>query len=82
MAKINIGLLTADLDSGNMGCNALTYSAIFILEEIARKIKHHFDCFLLRDIDAHSGMSIDQNLYFGNFQGEVRVLDRFLPPMF
>jgi len=51
---INIGLLTADLDSANMGCNALTYSAILLLEEIAKSLKFNFNYILFKDIHAYS----------------------------
>ncbi len=64
MGHINIGLLTADLDSGNLGCNALTYSAILLLEEISKIIKLDFNYILFKDIHAHSLLqysSLDKN---------------------
>lgn len=38
MNNLHVGLLTADLNGGNMGCNALCYSAILLLEDAARQI--------------------------------------------
>lgn len=35
---LNIGLLTADLNSGNMGCNALGYSAILLIDDASRSL--------------------------------------------
>jgi polysaccharide pyruvyl transferase WcaK-like protein len=38
MYNINIGLLTADLNGNNMGCNALTYSALLLLDEVSNML--------------------------------------------
>jgi len=38
-----IGLLTSNLNSGNMGCNALSYSAIRLLEEVAAQLGKRFE---------------------------------------
>lgn len=38
MNNLHVGLLTAELNGGNMGCNALCYSAILLLEEAARQM--------------------------------------------
>ena len=38
MKSLNIGLLTANLNSGNMGVNALSFSAIMLLEEASKLI--------------------------------------------
>lgn len=64
MDNLNIGLLTPDLDSGNMGCNALTYSAILILEQIAKSLNIDFNYSLFKDIHVHTLFqyrSLDQN---------------------
>jgi polysaccharide pyruvyl transferase WcaK-like protein len=37
MNKIRLGLLTANLNNGNMGCNALSYSAISLLEQVSKE---------------------------------------------
>jgi polysaccharide pyruvyl transferase WcaK-like protein len=37
-ASVNIGLLSADLNTGNMGCNALTYSALLLLEQVCSSL--------------------------------------------
>jgi len=38
MFDLSIGLLTADLNSGNMGCNALCYSAILLIEDVSKHL--------------------------------------------
>jgi len=42
MSSFNLGLLSANLNSGNMGCNALTYSALILLNEVGRRIGKPF----------------------------------------
>jgi polysaccharide pyruvyl transferase WcaK-like protein len=42
MKDVNIGLFTADLNSANMGCNALTYSALLMLEEVSVQLGIEF----------------------------------------
>ena len=37
MDKVHIGIFTANLNSGNMGCNALAYSALLLLDEVSKK---------------------------------------------
>ncbi len=37
MDTLNIGIFTANLNSGNMGCNALTYGALLLLDEVSKK---------------------------------------------
>ncbi|MCK5508625.1 MAG: polysaccharide pyruvyl transferase family protein [Desulfobacterales bacterium] len=54
MDDLNIGLLTADLNSGNMGCNALGYSAILILEETAKLLKRSFKYTFFNEIEIKS----------------------------
>lgn len=46
MKKIRIGLLTANLNNGNMGCNALTYSAISLLQQVAAEMGVEFEYIL------------------------------------
>jgi colanic acid/amylovoran biosynthesis protein len=54
MQKITIGLLTADLNSANMGCNALGYSAISLLEEVSKLLGYTFEYKIFRDMSAKS----------------------------
>ncbi len=54
MENLNIGLLTADLNSGNMGCNALGYSAILLLEEASKLLGCSFKYTIFKDIPIES----------------------------
>lgn len=47
MEPLNIGLLRGTLNSGNMGCNALSYSAILLLKEVAELLNTpaEYTCF-------------------------------------
>lgn len=48
--NINIGLLGTVINNSNMGCVALTYSVIILLEEISNKIKTEFNYFIFENI--------------------------------
>lgn len=54
MKTVNIGLLGAVINNGNMGCVALTYSLINVLEEISSELGLNFDYYVFEgdtDID-------------------------------
>ena len=76
MDHMNIGLLTADLDSANMGCNALTYSAIIILEEIAERLKLNFKYTLFKNIHAHSVL-----LYSNLDEKKIKCIPPVIAPL-
>ena len=42
MTSFDIGIFTANLNSGNMGCNALSYSALMLLDEVGRRVGKPF----------------------------------------
>lgn len=68
MECLNIGLLTADLNSGNMGCNALAYSAILLLEETSRLLSRSFKYTFFNDISIES---LDQYSNLMNAQIQI-----------
>nr|WP_319393498.1 polysaccharide pyruvyl transferase family protein [uncultured Desulfobacter sp.] len=60
LKKITIGLLTAELNNGNMGCNALTLGAIILLEEVSKKIGCGFQYILFSANDSRCLSSYEE----------------------
>ncbi|MFA6012028.1 MAG: polysaccharide pyruvyl transferase family protein [Desulfobacteraceae bacterium] len=54
MNDLNVGLLTADLNSGNMGCNALCYSAIMLIKDAAKQLGVTIKFTIFEDIPEES----------------------------
>ncbi|MDX2455217.1 polysaccharide pyruvyl transferase family protein [Desulfosarcina sp.] len=70
MDKVNIGLFTASLNSGNMGCNALTYCALRLFAEVAEKLDQQLS-YTLFSKDAQESLS-----YYEHLKGlDIRVVE-------